>query len=585
MRLGIAQINTVGGELAHTMERVAACSRMAAQRDAELLLFPITTLSGPSGVPLAVEGPFLADCERALTDAAPDLACPCVVPLPVTVDDMPTVELLLVEEGKVRPLRYVDEGLAAATGDRRDDVWVMPTVSIGKTKVAFVFTFDELDALGGPDDPGGYDVVVFVSGYGYAVNDPSSALGATLTMGRFVSDVRASGAWLVGVGGIGGYGGQVFTGSSFALSPDGRLAGCAPAFEEDVLVVSVGRDVTLLGSEAMSFEPYDEHYHLWQALALGLADFVRKSGREDVAFLFDGSLTAQALACLCCDALGPTHVHLVVDGPSERDAGAKAAALGQALRVEVSELPSKGAGRVQESTSDVRAVAELLCWEAERQAVLLSTSDKTALSVEGSALLERILELAPFGDVYRSDVLAMFHVRNAIAPVAGHIGLAPCDVPDLGVPADPADLEVVLGDVDAVLERHLEGEEPFALIRSGCAPELVTVVDAVRDAYARCEQARRMCPAFLMVSTCTVAEARLPFGFAWHDEGRSVEPRWRSQAEPAAKADPPAEKTQVDGRIKLPQSVGEDALREALDLLRDMSVSSGADWKNPFSEN
>ena len=44
MRLGVAQIDTRAGDLAHTVERVVAYARTASERGCELLMFGLTTL-------------------------------------------------------------------------------------------------------------------------------------------------------------------------------------------------------------------------------------------------------------------------------------------------------------------------------------------------------------------------------------------------------------------------------------------------------------------------------------------------------------------------------------------------------------
>ena len=104
-------------------------------------------------------------------------------------------------------------------------------------RLGVAFTYDDLDVY--DDYAYDVDVIVFLSPYGFAVDDPSSALGSSLAEGRFPADARATGAWVVGVGSLGCYDTQLCCGSSFVLAPWGELAASAPSLEEALLVCDV----------------------------------------------------------------------------------------------------------------------------------------------------------------------------------------------------------------------------------------------------------------------------------------------------------------------------------------------------------
>ena len=61
MRIGIAQIDSRPGDFDRTCERMLAYSKVAAERDVDLLIFPSLVLTGIEGVRQADQLPFLHD--------------------------------------------------------------------------------------------------------------------------------------------------------------------------------------------------------------------------------------------------------------------------------------------------------------------------------------------------------------------------------------------------------------------------------------------------------------------------------------------------------------------------------------------
>lgn len=581
MHLGIAQIDTVPGDLAQIFERVVASSRMAAEQGCELLLFPLTTLAGPAPLPYGVASVFRSACLSSFEAAARELACPCALPYVGLVGDVPAVEIWIAEHGTVSvhgQAREAFEAPAPADVAPAEDI----VCTCADTRILFVFSYEELDCLGGPDDPGGYDVVAFLSGYGYAANDPSSALGAALAESRFVADVRATRAWFAAVGPVGGYGSQVYGGSSFVLAPDASLVACARAFEEDLVCVEVTGSHGLAG-EGLSFEPYDGIYHLWQTLSLGLADHVRKGGYAGAVLVYDGSLPSRALAVLACDALGPTRVRVLPSPALGSKDRAVLDELAHALRLSVDELSLGEAAGLGVLGQDACLCARALELARGEGLELLSSRDKTDLCLGVPSLWDEVADLAPLGDVYRSDVAFLLRLRNTITPVAGRVEFSESDVVSLEGLPQGWDAEALAQEVDGVLEQHLEGEMSFSRILDEAAEGYRPIIRCVMEGYAAKEARRHLAPRCLIASTCAVTEALLPYGFAWHDDGTA--PVERPSA-PRAGAVPVAAKPERGSVQGLPSGDAfEGALKEALDLLRDISVGSGTDWQNPFSEN
>ena len=236
MRVGIAQIHTIAGALDQTVERMVTQSQRAAEQGVELLVFPLAALAGVEALPYADRLSFIADVADAIATLACDLACPALVPVPIDLGEpYGYFDALLIKEGEVHPLRIPLQMGAAHHGhtEHSDDPRIAE-FSMGGIRFALAFSHEDLDQLDDYD----YDIdaVLFLSAYPFALDDTPSALGASLEETRFVDDAKSTHAWLLGVGSVGGYGDQVFSGSSFVLAPSGELKAIAPAFEEALLV-------------------------------------------------------------------------------------------------------------------------------------------------------------------------------------------------------------------------------------------------------------------------------------------------------------------------------------------------------------
>jgi NAD+ synthase (glutamine-hydrolysing) len=386
MRIGVAQINTRPGDLESIADRMVSLSEQGLDQGVDLLVFPLACLTGPIPLSETDQDDFLVDAMEMFASLARRAACPCVVPVVSDLNGETLPEAMLIRDGRVLPLR-----LSAYAGSSRGrgaggavgmPPFVVPRFEIGGMRFAVAFTYDDLEDLGEPGH--GADAVIFISGYGYASDDPSSARGAALSENRYVGDARALGAWLVGVGSVGGYGTQVFTGSSFVLSPTGELVDSAPGFGDALMVSDLSSSSD--HRERALPEVYDKPLFLWQSLSLGMRDYVHKLGMRHVLLALDGTLSSMVCAALASDALGPTNVHVVVDAPASVEREAACQRLARNLRLDVREagdlplLPKAG------DDADLllrRGVVEayLASWAAELGGMVLSTLDKTALAL------------------------------------------------------------------------------------------------------------------------------------------------------------------------------------------------------------
>ena len=527
--MAIAQMGTRAGDFAHTAERMVAYSRSAAEKGVELLVFPAMALCGASGVPAPDQEGFVLDLADALVGLLDDLACPCLVPVCVEVEGTRMPEALIVDGGRVTAVR-LGTLLAQLRERRREEAaggarapldFSLPEVEFDGVRLGVAFSYDDLDDYVSYD----YDVdaVVFLSGYGFTVDDPESAMGSALAEARFADDAADMGAWVVGVGSLGCYDGQVFVGSSFFLAPWGEIAAQGPTLEEALVVCELDPHDEGPLRAPLAPEVFDPTMLAWEALARGIAELVGSLGATDAVVLVDGGLTSSLVATLAVDALGPTRVHALV--PDTRVARVTRAtnSLVRALRLPDANVTHVDVSR--EPDLDLRAdlaEAHLAALARATGGVALGRASKTELALRRGCRASAS-QLEPLADLYLSDVLGLARLRNTVSPVIPRSALrdaCPRDILDLA-PAAVSD-ERRLEFVDSVLCSHVEMGNPLSDVvdAMGHPDEVAAVIGRLREV----DPVR---PDSLMVvlSSRTLAEVRGPSGLAWHDRVRPVSER------------------------------------------------------------
>lgn len=603
MKLAIAQIKTRAGAFEETARRMVEYSRRAAEQGVELLVFPMAALCGSSPVqPVDREGFMidLADCVMGLLD---ELACPCLVPVLTELGDASLPDALLVADGDVTPVAISARLGAAAAGSESSEGAGLPEFSFAGARLGVAFSYEDLDVYN--DYEYNVDVIIYLGGYGFSVDDPSSALGSSLTEGRFLKDAETTGSWIVGVGSLGCYDLQVFCGSSFVLAPWGELAAQAPSLEEALLVCDVDPSAEGPLAEPLTPEVYDAPLMTWGALSMGLSEACELAGAPGACLVADGSLASSLAAALATDALGPKRVR-VLSAPADAAAEQAVSDLLRSLRIPSDHIARSalGSGEDQELDRDLAQV-ELAALARETGFLPLGARDKTGRALEGPPGVDASC-LNPFGDLYRSDLLSLAHLRNTMSPVIPVQALASFAVPEIdGISEGLGGVEARLNFIDLVLSSYVEWELPLSdIVSERGRAELVTAV--IARLRARGDAPRQLGAPSLMMSSRTLGESMAPFGLAWVDHPRPAEGRLAGRLSSLAEKDESQDDAQErEGRPETGVS-HEQEVHDLLGYLRDFSAggvfspfgASGPSgqgerhgegpspfWEGPFSQN
>ena len=223
---------------------------------------------------------------------------------------------------------------------------------------------------------------------------------------------------LVYVNQVGGNDELLFDGSSIVIDAKGQTIFCAPAFEEH------GTLVHLTGSPCDSVLAMEEDEEIGRALTMGLRDYIRKCGFQDVVIGLSGGIDSAVTAAIAVDALGAAHVTGIAmpsrfsSQGSVDDARALATALGIAFHVvpidpiyqpyERSFETLFGSDIFDTTNENVQARIRgnlLMAWSNRTGAMVVSTGNKSELAVGYCTLYGDMAGgLALLGDVYKTMI-------------------------------------------------------------------------------------------------------------------------------------------------------------------------------------
>ena len=237
---------------------------------------------------------------------------------------------------------------------------------------------------------------------------------------------------------VGGQDELVFDGCGFALARNGQVLLQTAAFVSDLAFISLS---TLLGAKPAQVAPIFEVWpsgeaELWQALVLGLRDYVRKNGFSRVALGLSGGIDSALVAVLAVDALGADQVHTVMmPSPYTADMSWQDArelaqrcgmrhdevAIAPALDALKTSLAPVFGGRGEDVTEEnmqarIRGLM-LMALSNKTGALILSCGNKSEYATGYCTLYGDMCgAFAPIKDVLKTQVFALARWRNAHNP-------------------------------------------------------------------------------------------------------------------------------------------------------------------------
>ncbi|MEV1333108.1 NAD+ synthase [Micromonospora costi] len=583
LRIALSQVNPTVGDLAGNARLVRSWTRRAADAGAQLVAFPEMMLTGYPVEDLVFRRSFVAASQAALDRLATDLAADGLGDLPVVVgyldaDGPPQVS------GDAQPGRgarnaaaVLHGGAVVATyfkhhlpnyGVFDEDRYFLPgdmltVVRIGGVDVALTIC-EDLWQAGGPFAAcrqAGVGLVVNINGSPYELNKDDIRL--PLVRRR----AAEAGAPIAYVNMIGGQDELVFEGDSMVVSADGELLARAPQFVEHLLVhdldvpaagetvaeggrladgirvvrATVGDSLPPLSGPPATgglIEPVADEAEVWQALVLGLRDYVNKNRFPSVVLGLSGGIDSAVVATLAVDALGPERV-VGVSLPSQHssehsreDAADLAKRTGLDYRIEpiqpmvdtfLANMSLSGVA-VENLQARVRGVI-LMALSNQEGHLVLTTGNKSELAVGYSTLYgDSVGGFNPVKDVWKTLIWRLATWRNADATRRG----ATPPIPESSI-GKPPSAELSPGQLDSdtlpdydVLDPILIGYVDGDLGRDGlvAAGHDPAIVDRVLRMVDTAEYKRRQSAPGTKISMKAFGrDRRLPITNRWREDG------------------------------------------------------------------
>jgi NAD+ synthase len=305
LRLALAQMNPRAGDPAGNAALLRALRAEAAAEGADVLLTPQGSLSGWPLGDLAREGAFRAACANQIAALAAETADggPALV-LGAPFEEAGRLHdgIVVLDAGRIlarRARHEVAPAEAFASGPAPGPV-ALRGARLGLMCGVEGFLADTVPETLAET---GAELLVALGAFPFAPE------GADRRMGQAVAAVVGTGLGFVFLGLAGAEDGVVQDGGSFALNPDRSLALQLPLFAPALAIADwTDSDQGLATAPQSPARLPSPDAAIWQALVLGLADQVRKSGAPGVALPWPEEPAAALLARLAAEAVGAERI-------------------------------------------------------------------------------------------------------------------------------------------------------------------------------------------------------------------------------------------------------------------------------------
>ncbi len=546
LRVALAQINPTVGDLAGNAALIADSVKSAQAQGANLIVFPEMIVTGYPVEDLALRPSFQAASIRAVQEIAASITGD-IVAVVGYLDQGPKNAVAVIYDGKVRAT-YVkrhlpnygvfDEFRNFVPGDQS------LVVRIHGVDVAVAICEDiwhSLDSIASRT-PG---LLVVPNGSPFERNKDDVRLALVQKRAK---EIAAPVAY---VNMTGGQDDLVFDGDTIVVSKDGSVLARTPQFDDQLIIVDIdcaegsSRPDVVISEQPTSHSTaadstiatrLSNEAEMWQALVMGLRDYVGKNGFRSVVLGLSGGIDSALVAAIAIDALGAKRVNGVAmpskysSGHSVEDAQALADATGIHFRITpiapmvdafMDNVVLKG---LAEENLQARVRGTTLMGISNQEGhLVLATGNKSELAVGYSTLYgDAVGGFAPIKDIYKTDVWALSRYRNALALERGEVP----PIPERSITKEPsAELRPDQKDsdslpdyplLDQVLRAYVDEDHGYeALLAEGFDADLVRRVISLVD---KAEYKRRQYPPGTKVSARAFGkDRRLPMTSRWNE--------------------------------------------------------------------
>jgi NAD+ synthase (glutamine-hydrolysing) len=443
MRIALAQINPIVGDIDGNGRRIVQAARDAASRGAEVAVFPELSITGYPPRDLVEKPSFVERSERELDRIARETAdldlsiiCGYVSRSPSPDGKRALNRAAVIEGGQVvfRQTKMLlptydvfDEARYFSPGEHEflckvrgkeialticEDAW--NDRRFWKQRLYQRDPVEEMFEAGG-------EIMICINASPYNMGKRE------IRRGIYRAAARRYKRPVVYVNQVGGNDQLVFDGSSFAMNSAGEIVASARSFEEDLVLFDADA-----GTGEIHEDFTDECEAVYQALVLGTRDYMRKCGFNRVLIGLSGGIDSSLTAAVAVEAVGRENVTGVgMPGPyssegSVTDAREMAERFGIKFEMVsirgvydgfLQELAPLFTGRAPDVTEEnlqsrLRGVT-LMALSNKTGALVLTTGNKSELAVGYCTLYGDMCGgLAVISDVPKTMVYSLSRIAN-----------------------------------------------------------------------------------------------------------------------------------------------------------------------------
>lgn len=544
MKIALIQLNPTVGDFVANVKRIVSSAEEAGRKGADLAIFPELAIPGYPPQDLLEDDNFLSMAEEALKRVADATAQP----------GMPAILCGTVLRSNARPgkracnvaalcaagnVQFVQTKMLLPFYDVFDEQrYFQPAVS--QSLVAFK---DEVLAITICEDA--WNDKDFWPDRFYN-NDPVERLMADTLDGKKASlliNLSASPYWegkqqvrrnmiaalakrhatpAIMVAQVGGNDSLLFDGASFAVDASGEVVATAASFQEDTIFFDT-RD-----QPAGKLLPVQDGVEAaWNALVLGVRDYVRKCGFRDVLIGLSGGIDSAVVAAIAVEALGAEHVR-GIGMPSEysstgsvddsRDLAARLRirfdllAIHDSYTTQMATLEPLFAGTefglAEENLQSRTRGVLLMALSNKFGTLVLTTGNKSEMSTGYCTLYgDMVGALAVIGDVWKTRVYELAHYANREREVIPHNTISKPPSAELRPGQMDTDSLPPYEVLDPILQAYVERYESAADIASVLGLPLERVEQVLR-LVERSEYKRQQAAPVLKVTAKSFGNGR-----------------------------------------------------------------------------
>ena len=445
IRIALAQTNAIVGDLEGNLRTCLDRVVTAAERGAALVVFPEMMASGYPIEDLATRESFLNDSveavkqfaielnERGLGQVVVVLGTPAIVAeehrSPWAIAQNAAV---IIRDGKVWAgyakhhlpnYSVFDEYRIFIPGDQ------LISFELGELKFSILIC-EDIWQEGGPvaklrEEKS--DVALVLNGSPFEIDKDDRRMELVKNLAEKQNVAVAY------VNLVGGQDDLVFDGDSLMVDANQKLIGRGKQFEEDLLLFDIESKTSVVAASELATHKLDDNWQIWNALVLGLRDYVNKNNFKSVILGLSGGIDSAVCAALAVDALG-SHRVFGVSMPSKHSSDhskSDAFDLAKRLGINIRTEAIKSAVKDLEKQLKLKDIAAenlqarvrgtiLMSLSNQEGHLVLTTGNKSELAVGYSTIYgDSVGGFAPLKDVAKTLVWQLAKWRNEFATQQG----------------------------------------------------------------------------------------------------------------------------------------------------------------------